>query len=73
MNKTIRTDNNQALLNYAANFGGQKKTLLQDVDTTGMTKQQKKKLKKKIRKTNQAANPGQDLDSEFSGSDRNER
>lgn len=30
-------------------------TLLQDVDTTGMTKQQKKKLKKKIKKTNKQA------------------
>lgn len=73
VNKTIITENNQALLNYAANFGWQKKTLLQDVDTTGMTKQQKKKLKKKIRKVNQAANPGQDLESEFSESNRNER
>ncbi len=27
------------------------KTLLENVDTTGMTKQQKKKLKKKIKKT----------------------
>ena len=45
-----------------------KATLLQDVDTTGMTKQQKKKLKKKIKKTKQ-----QDSDDSFMERERHAR
>ena len=59
VNKNIKTfDINQA--NLLPNK--QQKTLLENVDTTGLTKQQKKKLKKKLRKNQQAQEGGSDDD-----------
>jgi hypothetical protein len=50
MNKNIKTFDIKD-----SNLLPKQKTLLENVDTTGLTKQQKKKLKKKIKKTLQQA------------------
>ena len=60
VNKNIKTfDINEANL-----LPNKQKTLLENVDTTGMTKQQKKKLKKKIKKNIQAQGGASDEDSD---------
>ena len=53
MNKTVKTDNINADGALASNDTGGKEgagTLLADIDTTGMSKLQKKKLRKKLAK-----------------------
>lgn len=61
MNKNVKTLNiNQDIKLFHP--GDKKASLLQDVDTTGLSRQQKKKLKKKLKKQLNKENPQKEED-----------